>query len=494
MKQISKIWILSVMALLMVIFMPDDIFAEADIQGGTDEVRATQILPDIDYISGEDGWFKITIPKGATYAGLYVSEYTSFSDFNGGYDEDWNYQGKKICDGTYKVAFYTALLKDETTITFRVYTSKMDQCRFKVVYGGEKLKKTNPKLISWNQEYTYAAEWESNSYNINNKYYKFIAPKSGYIRLRASGSGWSKYNGYGDVSYRHGCRYELHFKDDTKLEPIIGHTPIWAINGEGNSSVYYVEQGMSYYIKAEIDGGAWCDIYDLQTAFIVEDIPVSEIRLNTTGMVMKKGSKYMLEPTVLPSNAVYPILKYSSSNEEVATIDSNGWITAKKAGKAIITVSSLDGSGIEKKCMVNVMENRRLNVGETVTLNNIKYRVKHTTTNGGIVEVYGVFDKNKKSYKVPNKIKVCNYSYNVEFIADKAFRHCKTATKITLGANIKSVGRMAFSNCKKLKTLVIKSKKLETVGKKCFTNIDHKVNIDTPKGKYKKYKKLFKIK
>ena len=120
--------------------------------------------------------------------------------------------------------------------------------------------------------------------------------------------------------------------------------------------------------------------------------------------------------------------------------------------------------------------------------------MKHTTTNGGIVEVYGVFDKNKKSYKVPNKIKVCNYSYNVEFIADKAFRHCKTATKITLGANIKSVGRMAFSNCKKLKTLVIKSKKLETVGKKCFTNIDHKVNIDTPKGKYKKYKKLFKIK
>lgn len=67
-----------------------------------------------------------------------------------------------------------------------------------------------------------------------------------------------------------------------------------------------------------------------------------------TKMTMKKGEKVSLKPVISPIST-FDKVTYSTSNKKVATVSSNGVITAKASGSAKITVKS--GS---KKVVINV--------------------------------------------------------------------------------------------------------------------------------------------
>lgn len=59
---------------------------------------------------------------------------------------------------------------------------------------------------------------------------------------------------------------------------------------------------------------------------------------------------------------------------------------------------------------------------------------------------------------------------------------------------MKKIGQNAFLNCKKLKSIEIKSSQLKSVGKNALKGINKNATIKVPKKQYKKYKKLFKSK
>lgn len=63
--------------------------------------------------------------------------------------------------------------------------------------------------------------------------------------------------------------------------------------------------------------------------------------------------------------------------------------------------------------------------------------------------------------------------------------------KITIGVNISKIGKNAFYGCKKLKQVVIKTKKLSSgkVGAKAFKGIAGNAMIKVPKSKKKSYEK-----
>ena len=122
---------------------------------------------------------------------------------------------------------------------------------------------------------------------------------------------------------------------------------------------------------------------------------------------------------------------------------------------------------------------------------------------------YKVVDATKKEveYKVPvNKklktviisdtVKISGGKYKVIKIGDNAFKGNKFMTKITVGSNIKSIGKNAFRGCKRLKTIKIKSTKLITkmISKKAFGGLTKVTTIKVPKRKLATYKKLFKEK
>ena len=61
---------------------------------------------------------------------------------------------------------------------------------------------------------------------------------------------------------------------------------------------------------------------------------------------------------------------------------------------------------------------------------------------------------------------------------------------LTIGKNVKKIGKNAFANCRKLKKVTVKSKKINTIGKNAFKNINKKATVKVPKAQKKKYAKL----
>ena len=76
--------------------------------------------------------------------------------------------------------------------------------------------------------------------------------------------------------------------------------------------------------------------------------------LDKSTLSLVVGATGNLVATIAPSNASYKAVSYKSSDEEVATVDNTGKVTAVKAGTAEITVESLMDGSKTAKCELTV--------------------------------------------------------------------------------------------------------------------------------------------
>lgn len=84
-------------------------------------------------------------------------------------------------------------------------------------------------------------------------------------------------------------------------------------------------------------------------------ICVNSVTICPSSLSLKVGETYTSAyALVCPSNASCPCIKWHSSKESVATVDSRGNITAKSVGSAVIYATAQDGSNAYGKCSVNV--------------------------------------------------------------------------------------------------------------------------------------------
>lgn len=83
------------------------------------------------------------------------------------------------------------------------------------------------------------------------------------------------------------------------------------------------------------------------------NIKVKKIILDKK-MTVLAGEVIRLKPEVEPVNATNNKVEYKSSNPEVATVTKAGVVSAKKPGKATITVKAKDGTGKKATCVITV--------------------------------------------------------------------------------------------------------------------------------------------
>ena len=98
--------------------------------------------------------------------------------------------------------------------------------------------------------------------------------------------------------------------------------------------------------------------------------------------------------------------------------------------------------------------------------------------------------KTKKSVKIFNKIKASGKTWKVTSVAANALKGNKKMESLTIEKNVRKIGKNAFANCRKLKKVTIKSKKINTIGKNAFKNINKNATVKVPKAQKKKYAKL----
>ena len=126
-------------------------------------------------------------------------------------------------------------------------------------------------------------------------------------------------------------------------------------------------------------------------------------------------------------------------------------------------------------------------------------RVNRVTVDKGIYQLYentgtamlvGVMTEKIKDLVIPATVSANGRTYKVTEIDEKACQKLQKLKSVVFGKYIKVIGRKAFYQCAKLKTLTFQGKKLRFIGEKAFKGINKKAVATVPDGWYRPYKKL----
>ncbi|MDO5293140.1 MAG: Ig-like domain-containing protein [bacterium] len=140
--------------------------------------------------------------------------------------------------------------------------------------------------------------------------------------------------------------------------------------------------------------------------------PVTKISLNKYSSNMVVGRTLKLKATVTPKNATIKTIKWSSSDENIAYVDSSGKVTAIAPGKCKIYAEAKDNSGVRAICTIFVSKETpatsvtivnkdiTLMIGETETLNYITNPGKTTDSVSWYSDDSRIVSVNKKTGKV----------------------------------------------------------------------------------------------
>lgn len=108
----------------------------------------------------------------------------------------------------------------------------------------------------------------------------------------------------------------------------------------------------SNIVLSDKGGSNVCSPGSQSTSAFAEVIDVQQVVMSESSVVIGREQSWQLTATVVPADATYRSLTWTSSNEDVVTVDSNGLITAVSSGSAIITARS--SSGVEGLTKVDV--------------------------------------------------------------------------------------------------------------------------------------------
>ena len=120
-------------------------------------------------------------------------------------------------------------------------------------------------------------------------------------------------------------------------------------------------------------------------------ISAQSVMLNKNTMTIQAGYNYQLQATVYPENATNKKVTWSSSNEKVARVNENGFVSAVAGGTCVITATTVSG-GYTAKCTFNVLQEptgieldynvRNMYIGQVATIS--AYVLPETATSRGV--------------------------------------------------------------------------------------------------------------
>ena len=101
------------------------------------------------------------------------------------------------------------------------------------------------------------------------------------------------------------------------------------------------------YVYAETENGLEARCMIRVTA---KEIEPTGIRLNETDVVIKMGENFQLEATITPDEASNKKVTWRVGNPKIASVDTNGKVTAKSLGNTYVYAET--ANGLSTKCMI----------------------------------------------------------------------------------------------------------------------------------------------
>ena len=172
-------------------------------------------------------------------------------------------------------------------------------------------------------------------------------------------------------------------------------------------------------------------------------VDASGITLDNSIFELTVGQTITLSATITPDNTTDKTVTWSSSAPAVASVDSNGKVTALAAGTATIAVTT--SNGLTASCTVTV-------VPQTGTIDGIDYEIVIGGGEDGkdIVKVTGGKTDPDGTLRIPDEIEIDGKRYPVTEIGDGAFKNRTDISKLIIPAAVGTVGNEAFAGCTNL--------------------------------------------
>ena len=147
-------------------------------------------------------------------------------------------------------------------------------------------------------------------------------------------------------------------------------------------------------------------------------IPVTGVTLNKTALNLVTGASESLVATISPSNATNKDVKWTSSNTNVATVDTTGKVTGVSSGSATITVKTKDGAKVAT-CNVTV-KNPVISANENKLIGEDRYKTAIKVSNRG--------------WSKSDNVVIVNSSAIVDALSATPFAKMKNAPILLTGA------------------------------------------------------------
>jgi hypothetical protein len=173
------------------------------------------------------------------------------------------------------------------------------------------------------------------------------------------------------------------------------------------------------YFTAPV-GAAYAGTYKDKLTFKISTgsaaVEATGVTLNQSSFTLLAGQTEKLTATVLPENANDKTVTWASSNESIATVGTDGTVTAVAAGKAVITATTANMK--TASCTVTVIANRVVWTGDVLyrSDNDIVEGGVTLSSNGGARIANCFYDRASNTFTAPagmkfTKIEItCTYS------------------------------------------------------------------------------------
>lgn len=255
----------------------------------------------------------------------------------------------------------------------------------------------------------------------------------------------------GKVTYSH--KYHINYPSAVKTGYFSEMASIATVNDDG--IVTGIAEGSTYIVCTSntTDEASYCKV-------TVKDngIKVSNITLNQTALLLKKGDGFSLNPTIYPEDAKNKNLKWTSTNEKLVTVDDNGVVNVIADGgasylmnsNATIICEAEDGGGAKAECYITVPDSRGwflYNSSDNVSflLEVLDYNEKTCQT------VSPYYTNNYKGMiNIPSEV----LGYKVTKIGKMSFYNCKMDS-VVIPNTVTEIDSMSFEYCQSLKFVSI---------------------------------------
>ena len=267
-----------------------------------------------------------------------------------------------------------------------------------------------------------------------------------------------------------------------------------SIKYDSDTGNYYESKYVTFVTLKVFDGsdqpGTGADVREINLAG-TKDREISLTVYDNTFLHITTDSLTWYGDTTIPS----VMAPDTEDGLRFTTLGNDVCVKATRHYPALVVVTcDYSESKVDGKTLYSVTGNRAMyTIYMTYVRGNVKdgilYQLNQSKKTAAVI---GVADKKTTKVIIPKTVKMNGKAYKVTSVAASAMKGLSKLKTLIIGGNVKEIGKNAFSGCKNLKSITIKTTRLTSSGVKsgAFRNCSKVTTVKCPGSKKTAYRKL----